>query len=101
MTIFQLQQTYKFAQKCIIHVYVYMCGAVVISPQTFAEGQGLGSGKVCWRHVTSWAAASQINHCKAAGGAAGSSLSVQHPLPAAGKHTMCHTLASIILKKQR
>lgn len=75
----------------------FMCGAVVISPQTFAEGQGLGSGKVCWRHATSWAAASQTNHW-AAGGAAGSSLSVQPPLTAAGKHTTCRTLASISLK---
>lgn len=52
------------------------------SPRTFAEGQGPGSGKGCWRHVTSWAAASLTNRW-AAGGAAGSPPSVQRPPPAA------------------
>lgn len=69
-------------------VSVCMFGSVIISPQTFAAGQGLGNGKGCWRRVTSWAAASRRNRW-AAGGAAGSPLSVQPPLPAAGKDTVC------------
>ncbi len=78
-------------QSCVC-VCVCVCGAVVISPQTSAGGQGLGNGKGCWRHVTSWAAASLTNHW-VAGGDAGSPPSVQPPLPAMGKHTACHTLS--------
>lgn len=69
-------------------VWVCVCapvfGAVVISPQTFAGGQGPGNGKGCWRRVTSWAVASPMNHW-AAGAVAGSPLSVQPLLPAARK----------------
>lgn len=77
-----------------------MCSVVVISPQTFAGGQGLGNEKECWRHVISWAAASPMNHW-AAGGAAGSPLSVQPPLPAAGKHTASLGLAHTMVQQQK
>lgn len=76
-----------------------MYGAV-ISPQTFAEGQGLGNGKVCWRRVTFWAAASLTNHW-VAGGAAGSPPFVRPPLPAAGKHTAHHRSTPTVIGSER
>jgi len=73
-------------------VCVCVCGAGVLSPRTFAAGRGLGSGRGCWRRVTSWAAASPTSRW-AAGGAAGKSPSVPPPPPAAG-HTHTHTQVS-------
>ncbi len=69
-------------------VCVCVCVSVIILPRTFAGGQGLGNGKGCWRRVTSWVAASLRSHW-AAGGAAGSPLSVLPRLPAATKHRAC------------
>lgn len=56
------------------------------SPQTFALGQGPGSGRECWRHVTFWAAAS-LKSLSAGAGAAESPLFASHHLSAGGKQT--------------
>lgn len=52
------------------------------SPQTFAAGQGPGSGKGCWKRVTVWAAACQ-NHTLV--GVASGCLSVPLHLCAGGE----------------
>lgn len=65
-----------------------------ISPQTFAAGRGRGSGRGCWRHVTSWAAAS-LRSPIAAAGAAGRPLIASRHLSARGKQQQKDTSSSL------
>lgn len=66
-----------------------------ISPQTFAAGRGHGSGRGCWRHVTSWAAAS-LRSPIAAAGAAGRPLIASRHLSARGKQQQKDTSSSLV-----
>lgn len=78
------------------------------SPQTFALGQGPGSGRECWRHVTFWAAAS-LKSLSAGAGAAESPLFASHHLSARGKQTeerhklliSCYSILYLLVMKYR
>lgn len=64
-----------------------------ISPQTFAAGRGRGSGRGCWRHVTSWAAVSPRSPRAAA---AGRPLIASRHLSARGKQQQKDTSSSLV-----
>lgn len=64
------------------------------SPQTFAGGQGPGSGRECWRRATVWAAAS-LKSLSAAAAAAERPLFASHHLSARGKQTQRDTSCSL------
>lgn len=64
-----------------------------ISPQTFAAGRGHGSGRGCWRHVTSWAAVSPRSPRAAA---AGRPLIASRHLSARGKQQQKDTSSSLV-----